>query len=113
MFGRSGYSRAIAADIGEIERRLRSLESQLDRLGRRTSAGVVRSADHAGDAIAAAFQNMADRLRRRVGPAGDEALKFGHQTLHRIADETRRRPLIMIAVAAVVGAILGLATQRR
>jgi ElaB/YqjD/DUF883 family membrane-anchored ribosome-binding protein len=113
MFGRSGYSRAISSDINEIERRLRSLESHLERLGGRASAGVARSADHVGDAIATTFQNMADRLRRRVGPAGAEARKFGHETLHRIADETKRRPLIMIAVAAVVGAILGLATHRR
>ena len=38
MLGQSGYSRAMLPNIREIERRLRSLEQQLERVGDPTSA---------------------------------------------------------------------------
>ena len=38
MLGQSGYSRAMLPNVREIERRLRSLEQQLERVGDRTSA---------------------------------------------------------------------------
>jgi ElaB/YqjD/DUF883 family membrane-anchored ribosome-binding protein len=113
MFGRREYSRAMSADLGELNRRLRSLEAQLERIGGRASAGAMRSADQIGDAVASALHGMADRLRDRAGSAGDQAVKLGNDALHRVVDETKRRPLVMIAVAAGVGALLGLAAHRR
>ena len=40
MLGQSGYSRAISANVGEIERRLRSVERRLERAGSRATAAV-------------------------------------------------------------------------
>jgi len=113
MFGRSGYARGMSADLGELNRRLRSLESQLERIGGRASAGAMRSADQIGDAVASTLYGVADRLRDHAGSAGDRAVKIGNDALDRIVNETKRRPLVMIAVAAGVGALLGLATHRR
>jgi hypothetical protein len=33
MHGQSGHSRAMSANVGEIERRLRSVEQRLERVG--------------------------------------------------------------------------------
>ncbi len=115
----SGHSRAIAADLTEIERRLRSLEKQLERVGGRTSATAVQAADRVGDAVASALSEIGDRFRggtRSVGgeaiKLGNEAAKLGNDALRRLADEVEHRPLVTLAVAAGVGFLVGLAAHR-
>ena len=123
MFSQSGYSRAMSADLAEIERRLRALEKRLERAGSRTASGAVQAADRMGDAIASALSDMSDRFRdgsRSVGggalklgnEAAKEAAKLGHDALQRLADEVERRPLTTLAIAAGVGLIVGLAAHR-
>ena len=82
MFGQSGYSRAISADIGEIERRLRALERRLERVGSRTSAGAAQAADRVAETVAAALGSMAERFRDRAG-ATDEISRMTHGLLPR------------------------------
>jgi ElaB/YqjD/DUF883 family membrane-anchored ribosome-binding protein len=127
MFRQSGSSRAISADIGEIERRLRSLEQQLERVGSRTSASASQAADRVGDAIAAALSGIADRFRGGANSFGDEAAKIsseaakigneaaklGNDALRRLANEVEHRPLVTLAVAVGVGVLIGLATSHR
>ena len=123
MFSQSGYSRAMSADLAEIERRLRALEKRLERAGSRTASGAVQAADRMGDAIASALSDMSDRFRdgsRSVGggalklsnDAAKEAAKLGSDALQRLADEVDRRPLTTLAIAAGVGLIVGLAAHR-
>jgi ElaB/YqjD/DUF883 family membrane-anchored ribosome-binding protein len=123
MFSQSGYSRAMSADLAEIERRLRALEKRLERAGSRTASGAVQAADRMGDAIASALSDMSDRFRdgsRSVGggalklsnDAAKEAAKLGNDALQRLADEVERRPLTTLAIAAGVGLIVGLAAHR-
>ena len=96
MFSQS-YSRAMSADLAEIERRLRALEKRLERAGGRTAAGAMQAADRMGDAIASALSDMSDRFRdgsRSVGggalklgnEAAKEAAKLGNDALQRLAD---------------------------
>ena len=120
MFGQSGYSRAISADIGEIDRRLRALERRLERVGSRTSASAAQAADRVAETVAAALGSMAERFRDRAGAVsgdaarlGSEAAKAGKVALRRLADEVEERPLIMLAVAVGVGILVGLASSRR
>ncbi|MET0630377.1 MAG: hypothetical protein ABWY92_05885 [Xanthobacteraceae bacterium] len=123
MFSQSGYSRAMSADLAEIERRLRALEKRLERAGSRTASGAVQAADRTGDAIASALSDMSDRFwdgSRSVGggalklgnEAAKEAAKLGNDALQRLADEVERRPLTTLAIAAGVGLIVGLAAHR-
>jgi hypothetical protein len=63
MLGQSGYSRAMLPNVREIERRLRSLEQQLERVGGRTSASTAEVAERAGAAIAPVLSSIADRFR--------------------------------------------------
>ena len=120
MFGQSGHSRAIFADIGEIDRRLRALENRLERVGGRASASAVQAADRVGENVAAALSSMADRLRGgadsmggEAARIGGEAAKLGNDALRRLSREVERRPLITLAVAVGVGLLVGLASHRR
>ena len=120
MFRQSTYSRALTADIGDIERRLRSLERSLERVGGRTAASAGQAADRLGETVASAFGSIADRLRGGANSVGDEAARFGSEpsklgndALRRLADEVERRPLVTLAVAVGVGVLVGLASSHR
>jgi hypothetical protein len=63
MLGQLGRSRAMSANVGEIERRLRLVEQRLERVGGRASAGAVQTTDHVGETVAAALSSIADRFR--------------------------------------------------
>jgi ElaB/YqjD/DUF883 family membrane-anchored ribosome-binding protein len=123
MFRQSGNSRAISADIGEIERRLRAIEHRLERAGGRASASAAQAADQVGESIAAAFGNIAERFRGSAASVSDEAVKIGghaakeaaklgHGALRRISQEVEHRPLVTLAVAVGVGVLVGLASHR-
>ncbi len=120
MFRQSGYSRAIAADIGEIDRRLRALEATLERAGGRATASAGQAADRLGETVATALSTIADRFRNGAGSMGNEAAKFrseaaklGNTALRRLTDEVEHRPLVTLVVAVGVGILVGLASHRR
>jgi ElaB/YqjD/DUF883 family membrane-anchored ribosome-binding protein len=135
MFRQSRHARAISADLGEIDRRLRALEKTLSRAGGRASAGAGQAADRLGESVAAALSGIADRFRNGAGSMGDEATKlgseaarfgakygnealrlgtrYGNDAMHRLADEVEHRPLVTLAVAVGVGILVGLASHRR
>jgi ElaB/YqjD/DUF883 family membrane-anchored ribosome-binding protein len=121
MLSQSSYSRAISADIGEIQRRLRALEKHLGRMGTRTSASAVEAADRLSDTVASALSSMADRFREfresrsydEVARLGNEAARLGNTAVRRLSDEVEHRPLVMLAVAVGVGILIGIASRRR
>jgi len=74
-------------DVREIERRLRSLEQQLERVGDRTSASTAEVVERVGAAIAPVLSSIADRLRGGAHSMGDEAAKS--VTMHCAGSPTR------------------------
>ena len=119
MLGQSGHSRAMSANVGEIERRLRSVEQRLERVGGRASASTLQTADHVGETVAAALSSIADRFRGGANSVSDEAAKFGSEAaklgnhaLHRLSNEVEHRPLVTLVVAVGVGILVGLARGR-
>jgi ElaB/YqjD/DUF883 family membrane-anchored ribosome-binding protein len=117
-------SSVFAPSISAIEGRLRALENEIDRVGRkagrRASANVSAAGDHIGDAIASAVTEIVDRFRSGRRLAGDEAVRFGNEaakfgakvgndTLERVASEVEHRPLVTLAVAIGVGILIGMA----
>jgi hypothetical protein len=102
MLRQSGYSRAMLPNVREIERRLRSLEQQLERVGDRTSASTVEVAARAGAAIAPVLSSIADRFRGGAHSMSDEAAKLGNDALRRLSYEVEHRPLVTFAVAVGV-----------
>jgi hypothetical protein len=120
MLHRSVYSHAVAADLGEIERRLRALERRLESAGGRASAAAAQTADRAGEMIAAGLSAMAEGVRGRASVVGDEAArmggeitKLGNTALRRLSDEVAQRPLFTLAIAVGIGVLLGIARLPR
>jgi ElaB/YqjD/DUF883 family membrane-anchored ribosome-binding protein len=117
-------SSAFAPSISAIEGRLRALENELERVGRKAgrhaSANASAAGDHIGDAIASAVTEIVDRFRSGRQMAGDEAVRFGNEAakfgakvgndaLERMASEVEHRPLVTLAVAIGVGILIGMA----
>jgi ElaB/YqjD/DUF883 family membrane-anchored ribosome-binding protein len=124
MSGSSRYTRAISAEVGEIERRLRSLEKNLEKIGARASTNARDSAEGFGDAVASALFGWADRFRQSTDSLGDRSAaigldaaklgaKFGERALTRVSDETERHPLFALAVAVGVGVLIGVVSKSR
>jgi ElaB/YqjD/DUF883 family membrane-anchored ribosome-binding protein len=111
MLGQSGYSRTMLPHVREIERRLRSLEQQLERVGDRTSASTAEVVERAGTAIAPVLSSIADRFRGGAHSMSDEAAKLGNDALRRISNEVEHRPLVTLAAAVGVGILVGLASR--
>ncbi len=120
MSGPSRYTRAISAEVGEIERRLRSLEKNLEKIGARTSTHAIDTATGLGDAVASALLGWAHRFRQSTSSLGGqsaavgrEAAKFGSSALTRVSDETERHPFFALAVAVGVGVLIGTVSRSR
>jgi ElaB/YqjD/DUF883 family membrane-anchored ribosome-binding protein len=109
MLGQSGYSRTMLPNVREIERRLRSLEQQLERVGTSTSTAEV--GERVGAAIAPVLSSIADRFRGGAHSMSDDAAKLGNDALRRLSNAVERRPLVTLAVAVGVGILVGLASR--
>src|SRR3954468_6202185 len=112
------------ASIADLERLLHQVEGRLAQLSRSatvSSSAVPRAAaDRAGDAIAAALNDIAERFRGRArtvadeaSQIGDDALKLGNGALRTISREVEQRPLVTLAVAFGVGMIAAGLLARR
>ena len=111
MLGQSGYSRAVLPNVRGIERRLRLLEQQLERVGGRTSARTAEVAERAAAAVVPVLSSIANRFRGGTHSMSDEAAKLGNDALRRLSNEVEHRPLVTLAVAVGVGILVGLASR--
>ena len=124
---RSRYAHMTAPDLVSFERRMQDLEKRLTRLtsaAGRTSSGISASVsdatDRLSDTLASALAEISDRFRGGARSVGDEATRlrqgatdFGAQALRRLSTEVEHRPLVLLAIAAGVGLLVGLAASRR
>ncbi len=129
---RSRYAHMTAPDLVSFERRMQDLEKRLTRLtsaAGRTSSGISASGisasvsdatDRLSDTLASALAEISDRFRGGARSVGDEATRlrqgatdFGAQALRRLSTEVEHRPLVLLAIAAGVGLLVGLAASRR
>ena len=120
MSGAERYSRAISAEVGEIERRLRALERNLERAGGAASANVKARAESLGDALASTLFGWADRFRESASVLGDQstafgkdAAKVGRSTLKEVSTRTEQHPLFALGIAVAVGVLIGMASRSR
>lgn len=123
MSGSSRYSRAISANVEEIDRRLRSLERNLESIGARASTNAKDTAESLGDAIASALAGWAGRFRQSASSLsgqsaslgaslGKDTAKLSGAALRRLSEETEHRPLFALAVAVGVGILIGLVSRK-
>jgi ElaB/YqjD/DUF883 family membrane-anchored ribosome-binding protein len=109
--------------LGDIERRMHALERRLERTGgnalRQAKSSLSDVSDRWGDTLATVLGEAADRLRGGARSVGDEAsrfsqeaAKYGNEALRRLSHEVEHRPLVLLAVAAGVGFLVGVAGRR-
>jgi ElaB/YqjD/DUF883 family membrane-anchored ribosome-binding protein len=120
MFHRSHSSLARSMYIGELDKRLTSLERELRRVGGRASREVTDTADRLGETLASAFAALTDRFRdgqagtvRQIEKVGSDAAKWANTALRNVTHEVEHRPLVTLVVAAGVGVLIGLMAARR
>ena len=118
MSGSSRFGQLTSAQTGEIERRLQALEKRLNEIGARASTNSRDIIGDFSDVIASALSTWADRFRQGAGTVGDQsaalgkdAARLGTMALDRIGDESRRRPLVAVAVALSAGLLIGMAVR--
>ena len=110
MFSHS--SAALSSNLRDLDRRLRSLESHLQRIGNRTSANAALAADATASPIPSALSSLAERFRGNATYVGNEAARAGTNAVRRLSAEVENRPLVMLGVAAAVGLLIGFSLQR-
>jgi ElaB/YqjD/DUF883 family membrane-anchored ribosome-binding protein len=123
-----GHARASYADIADLSRRVQAMERELTRAaglaGRNISSGVSQTTDRVSDVLASALADVADRFRGGARSMGDEmsrvghgaareAARLGHDALRRVSNEVEQRPLVVLAIAAGLGLLVGMSSRRR
>jgi ElaB/YqjD/DUF883 family membrane-anchored ribosome-binding protein len=106
---------------------LRAIEGELSEIGRNTgrraSANIAAAGDQIADAVGPILSDIVDRFRHGRSAAvdgatnlGNEAVKIGtrlgNDAVARLADQTKQRPLLTLAVAIGVGILIGAASRR-
>jgi ElaB/YqjD/DUF883 family membrane-anchored ribosome-binding protein len=104
---------ATAEEIAAIEDLVSDLEKRL----RRLTAGASREVSGAsGDFVSEALARITNRVRDSASEASkslaDEATRFGSDAFKKLTDEVEQRPLLMLAAAAGIGFLAGLANRR-
>jgi hypothetical protein len=113
--------------VAAIAGHLRAIEKELGVLGksagRRASSGASAAGNQIVEAIWPILTEISESFRRGQRVAVDEAASFGNDAvklgaqmgsdaLGQLADQAKRRPLIMLAVAIGVGVLIGAAARR-
>ncbi|HET9716583.1 MAG TPA: hypothetical protein VFP60_10410 [Pseudolabrys sp.] len=115
MATRTGKS-AAAEEVAAIEGLMSDLEKRLRRLSNVAQREATDASDEIGDFVSEALKRIMARAKESTASvsqsAADEAKAFGGDALQKLADEVERRPLLMLAVAAGLGFLAGLANRR-
>jgi len=107
---------ATAEEIAAIEDLIGDLEKRLRRLSHGAGREFSGASGEIGEFVNDALQRIMQRVRDSATEAGqslaDEATKFGASAVNKLSDEVEQRPLLMLAAAAGVGFLVGLANRR-
>jgi ElaB/YqjD/DUF883 family membrane-anchored ribosome-binding protein len=107
---------ATAEEIAAIEELVGDLEKRLRRLSTGAGHEISGASGEVGDFVNEALQRIMNRVRDSASEAGksiaDEATKLGSGAFKKLTDEIEERPLLMLAAAAGIGFLAGLANRR-
>lgn len=107
---------AAAEEIAAIEDLMSDLEKRLRRL---SGAARNEGSGAAGDVrrfVSETLERIMDRVRESASDVSasvaDEASRLGSDAFKKLSDEVEQHPLMMLAAAAGVGFLAGLANRR-
>jgi ElaB/YqjD/DUF883 family membrane-anchored ribosome-binding protein len=107
---------ASAEEIAAIEDLVGDLEKRLRRLTANTRHEASSASGEISDFVSEALDRIMNRVRESASNVShslaEEATKIGSDSFKKLADEAEHRPLLMLAVAAGVGFLAGLANRR-
>jgi len=107
---------ATAEEIAAIEDLVNDLEKRLRRLSGTTRREASGATGEVSDFVSEALERVTGRVRETAAEAtqsiADEAMRFGGDAFKKLTDEVEQRPLLMLAAAAGVGFLAGLANRR-
>jgi ElaB/YqjD/DUF883 family membrane-anchored ribosome-binding protein len=107
---------AAAEEIAAIEELMSDLEKRLRRLGgsarRETSGASGDVRDFVGEALDRIMNRVRDRAADVSGSVADEAARAGNDAFRKLTGEIEHRPLMLLAIAAGIGFLAGLANKR-
>ena len=107
---------AAAEEIAAIEELMSDLEKRLRRLSNTARSEASGASGEVGDFVSEALERIMSRVRDSAAgvthTVAEEASRFGTDAFKKLADEVEHRPLMMLAVAAGIGFLAGLANRR-
>jgi ElaB/YqjD/DUF883 family membrane-anchored ribosome-binding protein len=107
---------AAAEEIAAIEELMSDLEKRLRRLSGAARNEAAGASEEVGDFVSEALERIKERVRESAAgvtaSVADEASRLGSDAFKRLSDEVEHRPLLMLAVAAGIGFLVGLANRR-
>lgn len=117
MTARATKSTATAAEeIAAIEELMGDLEKRLRRLSNSAHKEASGAGDDVGDFVSQALQRITARVRDSADGASkslaDEAARAGGDAFKKLADEMEQRPLVMLAIVAGIGFLVGMTNRR-
>lgn len=107
---------ASAEEVAAIEDLVGDLEKRLRRLTTNTRHEASGASEEISDFVSEALERIMNRVRDRASNVShslaEEATRIGTDSFKKLADEVEHRPLLMLAVAAGIGFLAGLANRR-
>jgi ElaB/YqjD/DUF883 family membrane-anchored ribosome-binding protein len=107
---------AAADEIAAIEELMSDLEKRLRRLSSSARSEASGATSEVGDFVSEALERITSRVRDSAAgvtqTVADEASRLGTDAFKKLTDEVEHRPLMMLAVAAGIGFLVGLANRR-
>ena len=105
-----------AAEVAAIEDLMGDLEKRLRRLAGSARREASDASGEVSDFVSETLARITNRVRESVSDTGqsfaDEATRFGSGAIKKVTDEVEQRPLLILAAAAGVGFLAGLANRR-
>jgi ElaB/YqjD/DUF883 family membrane-anchored ribosome-binding protein len=107
---------ATAEEIAAIEELMSDLEKRLRRLSGNTRREMSGASGEVSDFVSEALERITNRVRESASDASqtvaDEAMRLGAGAFKTLSLEVEQRPLLMLAAAAGIGFLAGLANRR-
>jgi len=106
----------VAEEVAAIEELVGDLDKRLRRLSGATRREASGASDEVGEFVSETLERIMSRVRASAAgvsqSAADEAKRLGNDAFQKLTDEVEQRPLLMLAVAAGIGFLAGLANRR-